>query len=80
VGRYEERRIAKTCSRRWLDVLLTVDSNMEFQQNTDNLPVAVVVLVARSNSIIELLPLMPELRELLPNIEPGRLYRIGPAA
>lgn len=59
------------------DVLLTVDANMEYQQNTNTLPVAMVVLAARSNSIIDLRPLMPELRELLPNIEPGRLYRIG---
>lgn len=61
------------------DVLLTVDSNMEFQQNTDTLPVAVIVLVARTNDVEDLRPLMPELRELLPNIEPGRLYRVDPA-
>jgi hypothetical protein len=39
------------------DVLLTVDANMEFQQNTTSLPVAVIVLLARSNSIDDLQPL-----------------------
>ncbi|HYW12388.1 MAG TPA: hypothetical protein VE871_10525 [Longimicrobium sp.] len=61
------------------DVLLTVDSNMEYQQNTADLPIAVVVLVAYKNDVDLLRPLMPQVRELLPTIIPGRLYRIGPA-
>lgn len=48
------------------DVLLTVDSNMELQQNMEDLPIAVVVLVAYSNDVDVLRPLMPQVRELLP--------------
>ncbi|MBW3571260.1 MAG: DUF5615 family PIN-like protein [Gemmatimonadetes bacterium] len=59
------------------DVLLTVDSNMEFQQNLTDLPLALVVLVAHSNDVDVLRPLMPQVRELLPVIERGRLYRIA---
>src|SRR4051812_40076386 len=44
------------------DVLLTVDSNMEFQQNLAILPLAVVVLVAVKNDIELLRPLMPQVR------------------
>jgi hypothetical protein len=58
------------------DVLLTVDSNIEFQQNTTTLPVAVVVLVTYSNDVDVLRPLMPRVRELLPTIEPGKLYHV----
>ena len=58
------------------DVLLTVDSNMEFQQNTAALPLAVIVLVALKNDIDLLRPLMPEVRELLPTVERGRLYHV----
>lgn len=61
------------------DVLLTVDSNMEFQQNLADLPLAVVVLVAHSNDVDVLRPLMPQVRELLAVIEHGRLYHIGPS-
>ena len=61
------------------DVLLTVDSNMEYQQNTADLPIAVIVLLAHKNDVDVLRPLMPQVRELLPTIEPGRVYRIGPA-
>jgi hypothetical protein len=58
------------------DVLLTVDSNMEFQQNTATLPLAIVVLVAVKNDIVLLRPLMPQVRELLPTVEKGRLYHV----
>jgi len=58
------------------NVLLTVDSNMEFQQNTGLLPIAIVVLVAPKNDIEFLRPLMPQVCELLPTIEPGRLYHV----
>lgn len=61
------------------DVLLTVDSNMEFQQNTAELPLAVIVLIARKNDIDLLRPLMPQVRELLYSIEPGSLHHVGPA-
>ena len=60
------------------DVFVTVDSNIEFQQNTATLPIAIVVLIAYTNDVDVLRLLMPQLRELLPLVEPRRLYRIGP--
>ncbi len=60
------------------DELLTVDSDLEYQQGTRILPIAVVVLIAFSNDINVLRPMMPEVREVLTAIEPGRLYRFGP--
>lgn len=62
------------------DVLLTADANMEFQQNLANLPISIIVLVAYSNDVNALRPLMGAVRDLLPIIEPGRLYRIGPTS
>ena len=40
-------------------VLLTGDQNLEFQQNTTALPIAVIVLVAVNNRIETLRPLVP---------------------
>lgn len=60
------------------DFLLTIDGNLPYQQNPTILPLAVVVLVSYSNAIGGLRPLIPALRELMPNIEPGRLYHVGP--
>lgn len=61
------------------DVLLTVDSNMEYQQDAAALPIAVVVLVVFSNDINVMRPLMPQVRALLPRLERGRLHPVGPA-
>lgn len=61
------------------DVLLTVDSNLEYQQDTATLAIPVVVLVAFSNDINYLRPLMPRVREVLSALEPGRLYPVGPS-
>jgi len=41
------------------DVFLTADQNLEYQQNLRTLPLAVVVLVAPSNRIEQLRPLLP---------------------
>ena len=43
------------------DVVLTADQNIEFQQNLSTLPVGVVVLVAESNRLESLEPLVPGL-------------------
>jgi predicted nuclease of predicted toxin-antitoxin system len=43
------------------DVFPTADRNIEFQQNLNALPVAIVVLRARNNRIQALQPLLPEL-------------------
>ncbi|HEV2736341.1 MAG TPA: hypothetical protein VGV85_15965 [Longimicrobiaceae bacterium] len=61
------------------DVLLTVDSNLEYQQDIKALPIAVAVLIAFSNDVNVLRPMMPAVREALDTIEPGRLYRFGPS-
>jgi hypothetical protein len=45
------------------DVLLTADQNLEFQQNPATLPMAVVVLIADSNRLESLEPLVPEILE-----------------
>jgi hypothetical protein len=49
------------------------------EQNLADLPLAVIVLVAHSNHVDVLKPLIPRVRDLLPIIEHGRLYHIGPA-
>jgi len=43
------------------DALLTADQNIEFQQNLQALPMAVVVLVADSNRLESLEPLVPDI-------------------
>jgi hypothetical protein len=59
------------------DVLITADRNLEHQQNLRTLPISVVVLIASTNRLESLSPLMPELLELLKALPPRQLVRIG---
>jgi hypothetical protein len=59
------------------DVLITAHRNLEHQQNPRTLPVSVVVLVASTNRLESLAPLVPALLELLKALPPRRLVRIG---
>lgn len=56
---------------------VTVDQHLEFQQNVRATGLAVVVLVARTNRLKELLPLAPALRTALDRIHGGELVRIS---
>jgi len=59
------------------DVFLTADQNLEHQQNRGALPIAVVVLVAPTNRIESLRPLIPALRRALDTLGPRRLVRVS---
>jgi uncharacterized protein DUF5615 len=59
------------------DVLLTADQNLEHQQNVRALPIAVAVLVAASNRIESLRPLVPEILRILPTLRRGDFIRIA---
>jgi len=58
-------------------VLLTTDQNLRYQQNLQQAGVAVIVLVAPSNRLSDLLPLMPDVRSVLSIITPGEVIEIG---
>lgn len=55
------------------DVFVTVDKNLSFQQNIAALPIAVVVLSGRSSRLKDLRTLIPELRQIIPNLHRGEL-------
>ncbi|MEH2353466.1 hypothetical protein [Nostoc sp.] len=52
-------------------ILLTTDQNLRYQQNLQQAGVTVVVLVASSNRLPDLLPLIPSVRSILATIAPG---------
>jgi hypothetical protein len=58
------------------EAVITVDQNLPYQQNIATLPIAVVVLVAPSNELRSLLPLVPRLEEMLATLQPRSLVRI----
>jgi hypothetical protein len=58
-------------------ILLTTDQNLQYEQNLAQSGVAVVVLVARSNRLPDLLPLMPGVRSVLNKITSGQVIEVG---
>ena len=59
------------------DCLLTADRNLEFQQNLNTLPIAVLVLRARNNRIQALEPLVSEILKVLNYMPPRTLRKVG---
>jgi len=59
------------------ECLLTVDQNLEFQQNISSSGIAVIVLVARTNRLKELRPLAPRVLTALATISPGEILRVS---
>lgn len=57
-------------------ILLTTDQNLRYQQNLQQTGVAVAVLVASSNHLPDLLPLIPSVRRVLATIAPGVVVEI----
>jgi hypothetical protein len=59
------------------DVFLTIDSNIEYQQDVTAFDIAIVVLHARSNRFEDLNSLALKVLELVPYARKGVITRIG---
>ena len=62
---------------REFDVFLTADQNLEYQQNLQALPLAVIVLIARDNTFETLQSLIPDVLDRIARIEPRTLVKVG---
>ena len=58
------------------DVLVTADRNLQFQQNLSQSRLGIILLVARSNALEDLRPLVPNLLAAIPRCRPGQLLRV----
>jgi hypothetical protein len=69
--------LLRLMSQEGFTILLTTDQNLRYQQNLQQTGVAVVVLVAPSNKLSDLLPLMAEARNVLNTIISGEVIEVG---
>lgn len=53
------------------DVFVTVDRNLSFQQSLTSFPIAVVILHAKTNRLVDLERLVPVLLSALESVKPG---------
>ena len=58
------------------NILLTIDKNLEHQQNMNKYKIAVVVLDVEKSKIEFLLELLPEFKERVGEFEKGKVYLI----
>jgi hypothetical protein len=66
-----------TLARTQFDVLLTIDRGIPYQQDVARSGLAIIALVARSNRLADLQPLVPAALEALSTIQTGEFRRIG---
>ena len=61
-----------------VDVFLTSDQNLRYQQNLAAIGFGIIVLVVPDNRLPTLQPLMPEVQSLLDTITPGSIIEVLP--
>src|SRR5215469_13242946 len=65
--------LLKKAEETGFEVLITMDSNMTFQQNLAGHPLKIIVLRARSNRLADTIPLTVKILLTLPSLENGRV-------
>lgn len=58
------------------DVVITNDRGLEYEQNVDQLPVSVVVLLTKNNTIEAIRPICDALLESLAQIQPCKFAKV----
>jgi predicted nuclease of predicted toxin-antitoxin system len=61
------------------EIFVTADQSLQFQQNLSGSPIGVIVLVAPSNALEDLIPLVPALLQAVAEVTPGEIRRVGDA-
>ena len=59
------------------DVLLTADKGIEYQQNLQTLPIAVLIVLAKSNRIEDLATAIPAVLAALQTLAPRTLQKVA---
>lgn len=61
-----------------IEVFITTDQNIEKQQNLRKVSVGLIVLIAKSNKLSALLPMVAQLREAIRKVARGEVLHIKP--
>ena len=59
------------------EVLVTMDRNLEFQQNIARFELSILLVLAHSNRVVHLRPIVPTILEAIESVRPGELRRVG---
>ncbi len=59
------------------DVLVTIDLNLRYQQNLTGRKIALLIVHARSNRVVDLEPHFPACVQKLRTLQPGTVVEVG---
>jgi hypothetical protein len=69
-------KLMKLCVEHQFDVLLTIDKNLQYQQNLDRYSVTIVVLNSFTSKVEDLIGFLPNFKAQIQNFEKHRAYVI----
>ncbi len=67
-------RLMALCVEHAFDILLTIDKNLQYQQNLDRYPISIVVLNSFTSKVDELVIFLPTLCKRVNTFEPHKAY------
>jgi len=76
MGWTQERELLRVAADAGFEVLVTADRNLQFQQNLSQSRLGIILLIAPSNALEDILPLVPNLLATILKASPGRLLRV----
>ncbi|WHZ17715.1 MAG: hypothetical protein OJF52_004568 [Nitrospira sp.] len=59
------------------DAFVTVDRNLAFQQNVPQFTISIIVLLAPTNRLKDLRPLLPNLQQVLLTAPKGKVHQVS---
>ena len=69
-------KLMALCVENAFNILLTIDKNLQYQQNLDRYPISIVVLNSVSSKVEELITLLPAFNELITSFQLHQAYVI----
>ena len=76
-GGVENGQLLRLAADGRFDALITSDRGMEYEQNVGALPIAVVVVLAKANTIEAIRPLIGDLMAALAGIHPCQFVKLA---
>lgn len=70
-------KLMTRCVEHYFDILLTIDKNLQFQQNLDKFALTIVVLNSFTSKAEELVMFLPVLRSQIEQLEKHKAYLIN---
>ena len=70
-------KLMQLCVEHSSDILLTIDKNLQYQQNLDRYPIVIVVLNSFTSKVDDLVVLLPSFRVQLQDFQKHRAYVIN---